>query len=465
MTILKLLALAVIPLILSIGIVPAIPFSAGVDIPHLLPICIDKVWMESINGRIACVTPSTAEKLVERGWGTMLDIVEDTSDEKSITPVVSGGTLPITQTPIIGNPDKEYPKNYVPGTEQLAEDEIRLTFMGTGMPYPTKSQAAAGVLMEFGNGDILMFDVGSGTVANFNSMKIPVADLTKFFISHLHTDHQGDLDMFWAQGMVFGRILPMHVWGPTGDGHALGTQAFVDGMLAANLWDLKSRTGNIPTSGAEVITHEFDWEKTQVVYEENGITVTSFPAVHIMAGAVSYRIDWNGMSIVYSGDTTINNFMVEQGQNVDLLIHETFLPAEIFSEKTGMALENAMVVVNEIHTPAKAAGVIFELTQPKMAVMYHTWVNEDTITPVFDELRIPYLGPATLAQDLTVFNITPDSIVVRQALVDYAPWPIVPEESAHAEKSDDIPVLPEWLSDAKIDVEEAIKEILEKRNN
>jgi len=124
-----------------------------------------------------------------------------------------------------------------------------------------------------------------------------------------------------------------------------------------------------------------------------------------------------------------------------------------------------MIVVNEIHTPAKAAGVVFELAQPKMAVMYHTWVNEDTITPVFDDLRIPYLGPATLAQDLTVFNITPDSIVVRQAHVDYAPWPIVPEEAAHAEKSEEVPVLPQWLLEAAIDVDEAIKEILEKRNN
>ena len=156
--------------------------------------------------------------------------------------------------------------------------------------------------------------------------------------------------------------------------------------------------------------------------------------------------------------------MVEQGQNVDLLIHETFLPAEIFSEKTGMSLENAMIVVNEIHTPAKAAGIIFELTQPKMAVMYHTWVNEDTITPVFDELRIPYLGPATLAQDLTVFNITPDSIVVRQALVDYAPWPIVPEGDAHAVK-EEAPTMPQWLLDTAIDVEDAVKEILEKRNS
>jgi len=107
----KIINYALIPLILSIGIVPAIPFSAGVDIPDLLQICIDKVWIEkTTNHKIACVTPSTADKLVERGWGTLLDIDEDISDEKSITPVISGGTLPITQTPIIGNPEKEYPK-------------------------------------------------------------------------------------------------------------------------------------------------------------------------------------------------------------------------------------------------------------------------------------------------------------------------------------------------------------------
>ena len=36
-------------------------------------ICIDKVWIENSKGKIACVTPSTADKLVERGWGTILD--------------------------------------------------------------------------------------------------------------------------------------------------------------------------------------------------------------------------------------------------------------------------------------------------------------------------------------------------------------------------------------------------------
>jgi len=76
----KIITYALIPLILSIGISPAIPFSAGIEYSQ---ICIDKVWIEkNSSGKIACVTPSTADKLVERGWGTIL--ADDTFDEKPI---------------------------------------------------------------------------------------------------------------------------------------------------------------------------------------------------------------------------------------------------------------------------------------------------------------------------------------------------------------------------------------------
>ena len=68
--------------------------------------------------------------------------------------------------------------------------------------------------------------------------------------------------------------------------------------------------------------------------------------------------------------------------------------------------------------------------------------------------------------NLIIFVITPLilSIGVVSLSFDDAPWPIVPEESSDAEK-EEAPVLPEWLEDQAIDVEEAIKEILEKRNN
>jgi len=76
----KLIIFALIPLILSIGISPAIPFS---DAAEHNQICIDKVWMENTKGKIACVTPSTADKLVQRGWGTLLS--DDVFDESSET--------------------------------------------------------------------------------------------------------------------------------------------------------------------------------------------------------------------------------------------------------------------------------------------------------------------------------------------------------------------------------------------
>jgi len=61
----KLIILTLIPLILSIGLAPVIPFS---DAAESNQICIDKVWIENSKGKIACVTSTTADKLVERGW-------------------------------------------------------------------------------------------------------------------------------------------------------------------------------------------------------------------------------------------------------------------------------------------------------------------------------------------------------------------------------------------------------------
>jgi len=64
---------ALIPLILSIGLAPVFPFSDAAESDQ---ICIDKVWIENSKGKIACVTPATADALVERGWGTILEVHE-----------------------------------------------------------------------------------------------------------------------------------------------------------------------------------------------------------------------------------------------------------------------------------------------------------------------------------------------------------------------------------------------------
>jgi ribonuclease Z len=49
--------------------------------------------------------------------------------------------------------------------------------------------------LEIGNAehDLLVFDLGSGSLANFASLKLPVNMLNKVFLTHLHADQMGDL--------------------------------------------------------------------------------------------------------------------------------------------------------------------------------------------------------------------------------------------------------------------------------
>jgi hypothetical protein len=61
-------------LLFSVLLLTSIGLSSGAFAVDYTQICIDKVWIEKTNHKIACVTSSTADKLVERGWGTLLEI-------------------------------------------------------------------------------------------------------------------------------------------------------------------------------------------------------------------------------------------------------------------------------------------------------------------------------------------------------------------------------------------------------
>ena len=54
----------------------------------------------------------------------------------------------------------------------------------------------------------LIFDIGSGSMANLASYIIPYEYLDKVFLSHLHTDHMGDLDSRWPGVLAVPFILP-----------------------------------------------------------------------------------------------------------------------------------------------------------------------------------------------------------------------------------------------------------------
>jgi len=347
-------------------------------------------------------------------------------------PAFAGGTKAITLTPVVGTPRREYAELFIPGEEKLADGEMRVTVLGSGNPWVTRGQASAGILVEVGNADrdLLVFDLGSGSLANYASLKLPVNKLNKVFVTHLHADHTSDLLTLVGSYAKVGRADgPIYLWGPSGTKPRLGTRHFAEAVEEALAWDTEAGRGPINPDSMKIVVSEFDFSQTQVVYEKNGVNVTAFPVVHALSGAVGYRLDFAGLSFVFSGDARPSWPLVRASAGgVDLLIHECFPPAATLAAESGLSIERATMALNAAHTSPKAAGKVFRLVKPRMAGLWHTLLSPQVIPLVFSELGAVYDGPVVQTQDLTVFNVTKEAVVARQAKVldQLPPIPGVP---------------------------------------
>ena len=370
-------------------------------------------------------------------------------------PAYAGGTKAITRTPVVGVPRREYAEVFVPGEEPVEDGELRVTVLGSGNPWATRAQASASVLVEVGNPerDLLIFDLGTGSLANYASLKLPVNLLDKVFLTHLHADHTADMITLSGSYAKVGRADgPVKVWGPSGTEPRLGTQHFCEAIEEALAWDTEAGKGPLNEDSLRIVATEFDWSQTGVVYEANGVSVTSFPVIHALSGAVGYRLDFAGLSFCFSGDACASWPLVRANEGgVDLLIHECFPPAAALAAASGLSLEGATIALSFAHTSPTAAGKVFSLVKPRVAALWHTLLSPQIIPMIHQELRTVYAGPVVQTQDLTVFNITKEAVVSRQAQVldQLPPTPGVPRVAFTPK----LPTPPAWWAEARIPLE------------
>jgi ribonuclease Z len=307
---------------------------------------------------------------------------------------------------------------YFPNTEELRPDEMRITALGTGLPTPiTRAQKSTAWMVELGNGDVFLLDLGTGSMENLFGLRPNFSKIDKVFLSHLHTDHFGDLDAFIVGSWLSGRYAPLHVYGGSGETPELGTRAAVDSLMTALAWDIKGRTGILPDAGGEVIAHEFDYKKEdQVVYEENGVRIKSWPAIHSLDGSVSYRLEWSGLVFVFGGDTRPNKWFIEYAKGADIAIHECFPTPEGLAAFNDWKMRPSTFVTSYIHTPPTGFGKVMSEIEPRMAVAFHTVLLPDIQQGMLEGIRKTYSGPLTIADDLMVWNVTKDSITTREAV-------------------------------------------------
>jgi ribonuclease Z len=314
---------------------------------------------------------------------------------------------------------------YYPGTEALDPDEMRVIACGSGMPMPRLKQAAACFLIELGNGDKFIFDMGTGSMERIYALGIPLDYIDKVFLTHLHMDHMGDLPAFYIYGPQNNRSVPLRVWGPGGGGTRpeWSTKAAMENMQEMWAWMNGTLVGTIDMRSASIEVTEYDWSKVNgVIYDDNGVVIRSIPAIHFEQTA-SFILEWNGLKLAFMGDSLPNKWWIEYANGADLAIGECFLPVALAAKKWGFTGQEALNAVTTIHANATFAGKVMAMTKAKHNVAYHFQNDADTLPVVMKAVAQVYDGPVDYALDFMVWNVTKEGVRTRMAVPNREAYP------------------------------------------
>ena len=302
----------------------------------------------------------------------------------------------------------------LPFAHTAADDEIKLTFLGTGAPRPSHDRYGPAILVEAGGYKIIV-DAGPGMrerLFQAGGFELLTA-IDHLLITHLHFDHTISVPGLWLTGWLFGRKTPMKVFGPT------GTAEMMTNFETAYDWDIRYRTiVGVHKQGSEIIATDVG---PGVFFDKDGLKITAFNVEHMpinietgeslgLEGAtLGYRIDYKGRSVLFSGDTrsTPASKIIPMGKGVDVLIHETQVPAP------GNSPEAILANVSlSVHSSPAQVAYVFEQTRPRLGIYSHIIPPEITSDEL---LRLTdYDGNMMVAEDLMTLTIG-DEITVGRA--------------------------------------------------
>jgi ribonuclease Z len=290
--------------------------------------------------------------------------------------------------------------------------DFRVTLLGTGTPIPVPDRLGPSTLVEAGD-QKLLFDAGRGASIRLHQLGVPIGSIDALLLTHFHSDHTVGIPDVWLTGWLesyFGtRTGPMRVIGPE------GAKTLMTHLQQAYALDVSIRTEDekLAAQGAAIDVSEFAADG--VVYERSGVRVIAFEVDHgpAIKPAYGYRIEYDGRSVVISGDTRFDQNVIKYGTGVDLLIHEVAIV------RPELLAEPFVQRIMAHHTSASEAGTVFDTTRPKLAAYTHLvflsskTVPRATVDDLIAQTRLTYKGPLEVGEDLMRFEIGEDISVRR----------------------------------------------------
>jgi len=171
-------------------------------------------------------------------------------------------------------------------------------------------------------GELALVDIGGGAFQYLTSLRAPVRQLSTILITHLHSDHIGGIGDALTLSAFQGRERPVTIYGPP------GIRRVVAGFVDAYAIDTQLRSD--PDGGfvdprhvvpsVEVV--EIEGDASRLLYAREGLEVRAFGVDHWpVEGALGYRFDFAGRSVVFSGDTRTDDRLASHARAADVLVH------------------------------------------------------------------------------------------------------------------------------------------------
>jgi ribonuclease Z len=295
------------------------------------------------------------------------------------------------------------------------EPELRVVLLGTqGGPTFNAQRLGIATLVVAGS-ERLLFDAGRGVTTGMLRVDVNPADVTRVFITHLHSDHVISMpELLISPWASQGRRTPLEVWGPSGT--KLMMQKFQE-ALAFDIHVRRDVDEKFPAEGVRVVATDI---REGVVYEANGVKVTAFLVDHgPVTPAFGYRVDFRGHSVAISGDTKPSDNLVKYSSGVDLLIHEIgqFKGAPALSGPLDELMPNSrqtrrqVITIRAHHTDGVELGKVLARVKPKLAVFSHYGVVPAETLPL---IRQNYAGQVEFGEDSMTIEVGSEVNVRRR---------------------------------------------------
>lgn len=276
---------------------------------------------------------------------------------------------------------------------------MRVVLLGTGTPNadPDRSGPAVAVVID---GSAYLVDAGPGVVrraaaaARRGIGALAAENLTRVFITHLHSDHTVGLPDLLLTPWALERQTPLDVYGPPGIDSMMGH------LEAAYREDIRNRLDGLQPHNATGWQATVHIVQPGVVYRDSNVTVTAFAVEHeSWRFAFGYRFATPNRVIVISGDTRPSDAVVAACDGCDVLVHEVYSDAGFARRPPDWRRYH-----ERAHTSAKALGALAVRARPRLLVLYHELFWGSSPEDLVHEVRAGgFAGPVVSGRDLDVF--------------------------------------------------------------